>query len=120
MIGFLTEVKAALGNAVLLPSALAMQKLCMLLQKALEDVVLDAVLTSAFDATPEKLEAVRKPVKASLHAMALKAARWAKALCHVEASLSPGKLPKQLLSRPVPRVLALQHDRAPDVLCYSS
>ncbi|CAL5224171.1 g6811 [Coccomyxa viridis] len=45
------------------------------MQKALEDVVLDAVLTSAFDATPEKLEEVRKPVKASLHAMALKAAR---------------------------------------------
>ena len=48
-----------------------------MLQKALEDVVLDAVLTSAFDATPEKLEDVRKPVKASLHAMALKAARSA-------------------------------------------
>ena len=51
------------------------------LQKALEDVVLDAVLTSAFDATPEKLEGVRKSVKASLHAMALKAARSALALC---------------------------------------
>jgi len=44
-------------------------------QKTLEDVVLDSVLTSAFDATPEKLEAARKPLKASLHAMALKAAR---------------------------------------------
>jgi hypothetical protein len=39
--------------------------------------VLDAVLTSAFDATPEKLEIARKPLKASLHAMALKAARQA-------------------------------------------
>ena len=44
-------------------------------QKTLEDVVLDSVLTSAFDATPEKLEAARKPLKASLHAMALKASR---------------------------------------------
>ena len=62
-------------------------KLCTLLQKALEDVVLDAVLTSAFDATPEKLEAVRKPVKASLHALALKAARSAHPLCHFRPSL---------------------------------
>ena len=39
--------------------------------------MLDAVLTSAFDATPEKLETAREPLKASLHAMALKAARQA-------------------------------------------
>lgn len=58
-----------------------------LLQKALEDVVLDAVLTSAFDATPEKLEEVRKPVKASLHAMALKAARSAHLLSTIVSSL---------------------------------
>ena len=46
------------------------------MQAALEDTVLDAVLTCAFDAPAEKLEAVRKPLKASLHAMALKAARF--------------------------------------------
>lgn len=44
-------------------------------QKVLEDTVLDSVLAAAFDATPERLEAARKPLKASLHAMALKAAR---------------------------------------------
>ena len=47
------------------------------MQAALEDTVLDAVLTCAFDAPAEKLEAARKPLKASLHAMALKAARSA-------------------------------------------
>ena len=57
-----------------------------LAQAALEDTVLDAVLACAFDAPPEKLEAARKPLKASLHAMALKAARLA---LHIPALQCP-------------------------------
>lgn len=44
-------------------------------QAALEEAVLDTVLTNAFDATAEKLDAVRKPLQASLHAASLQAAR---------------------------------------------
>ncbi|BDA46965.1 Cytochrome P450 3A28 [Coccomyxa sp. Obi] len=45
------------------------------MQAALEDAVLDTVLTNAFDATAEKLDAVRKPLQASLHAASIQAAR---------------------------------------------
>ena len=44
-------------------------------QAALEEAVLDTVLTNAFDATAEKLDAVRKPLQASLHAASIQAAR---------------------------------------------
>ena len=60
------------------------------MQAALEDTVLDAVLTCAFDAPAEKLEAARKPLKASLHAMALKAAR---SVLHMPALKDPQPVP---------------------------
>lgn len=46
----------------------------MQLQAALEDAVLDTVLTNAFDATSDKLDAVRKPLQASLRSTSIQAA----------------------------------------------
>ena len=45
-------------------------------QAAMEELVLEVLLSAAFDATPEKLEAVRAPLAASLRATSLQAARF--------------------------------------------
>lgn len=43
-------------------------------QAALEEAVLDTVLTNTFDASSEKLDAVRKPLQASLRSNSIQAA----------------------------------------------
>ena len=44
--------------------------------------MLEALLTAAFDATPEKLEAARAPLAASLRATSLQAARCVPLMAH--------------------------------------
>jgi len=53
------------------------RKICynMGVQAAMEDVVLDTILTSAFDATSDKVDSVRKELEDSLRATSIQAAR---------------------------------------------
>lgn len=51
------------------------------MQAVLEEAVLDTVLINAFDTTAEKLDGVRKPLQASLHASAIQAARSGPSTC---------------------------------------
>lgn len=44
-------------------------------QAAMEDVVLDTILTSAFDATSDKVDSVRKVLEDALRATSIQAAR---------------------------------------------